>query len=295
MKKLILAALVAMVASCAPQKFEYDAAGNFEATEVIVSAEGNGKIMRLDAYQGDMLKAGAAVGYIDTTQLDLKRTQLTLAAKASKSRLQDIEKQIAGLKEQISAQKREMERTQKLLKSDAATQKQYDDYKSSVAVLESQLVAQQSTLERNNRGISDEVAAYGIEIDQIRDMIVKSIITSPIDGTLLEKYAQYGEYASIGKPLFKMADVVNMELKAYVTSSQLESIKLGQQVKVFADYGTQSSREYSGEIIWISDKAEFTPKNIQTKDERANLVYAIKVAVKSDGYIKIGMYGVINF
>lgn len=281
--------------ACQTTREDFDATGSFEAVEVIVSAEGDGKIMSFNVDEGDELIADEIVGYIDTTQLYLKREQLMITRSAIASRSQDISKQIAATTEQIQAQERELRRTKNLIKLDAATQKQYDDISSNIVVLKSQLVAQESTLQKNNRGISYEMRAYLAQVDQINDKINKAIITSPIKGTVIEKYAEYGEFAGYGRALFKVADVENMFLRAYITSGQLENVKLNQEVKLYSDYGTDFSREYKGRIVWIANKAEFTPKNIQTKDERANLVYAIKVALRNDGYVKIGMYGVLKF
>lgn len=291
--KFFICALLALV-SCKSTGFKYDASGSFEATEVIVSSEATGRLMKLGVEDGDKFTAGQEVGCIDTVQLYLKKEQLIVARRATQSREQDIAKQIASTEEQIVTQNRELRRVESLLKSDAATTKQRDDIESAIAVLQKQLVAQKSTLQNNNRGVSEEMKSYEVQIAQIEDQILKSHIISPITGTVLSKYAEQGEFTSVGKPLFKIADVENLFLRAYVTSPQLESLKLGQTVTVFADYGTDSTREYHGNIVWISDKAEFTPKNIQTKDERANLVYALKVAVKNDGFIKIGMYGTLN-
>lgn len=206
----------------------------------------------------------------------------------------DINKQIAATREQISKAEYEKKRTENLLKENAATQKQIDDIDSQIAVLQKQLEAQISTLQRGNASVTEESSAYEIQVAQLEDQLNKCRISSPINGTVLAKYAETGELAISGKPLFKVADIQNMFLRAYITADQLSQLKLGDKVKVFSDLGDDDRREYEGVITWISDKSEFTPKTIQTRDERANLVYAIKIAVKNDGYLKIGMYGEIK-
>ena len=269
-KYILLAATLFSLSSCGNKKGDYDASGTFEATEVIVSSEANGKIMQFNIEEGQLLKADEEVGCIDTLQLYLKKMQLLASGKAIASKSTDINKQIAATKEQIGKAEYERKRTENLLKENAATQKQIDDIDSQIAVLKKQLEAQISTLQRGNASITEESSAYEIQVAQLDDQLRKCHITSPICGTVLAKYAEAGELATQGKPLFKVADV---------------------QVKVFSDLGEDDRREYEGTITWISDKSEFTPKTIQTRDERANLVYATKIAVKNDGYIKIGMYG----
>jgi HlyD family secretion protein len=185
-------------------------------------------------------------------------------------------------------------RFEKLLQSNAANQKQVDDIKAHIALLEMQLAAQTESLENGNKSISGESSALEIQVAQVEDQLKKSIITSPISGTVLSKYAEQGEFAVQGKALFKVADISNMYLRAYITSDQITQVKIGESVKVFADFGKKEMREYSGTVTWISDKAEFTPKTIQTRNERANLVYAVKIAVKNDGYLKKGMYGQVR-
>jgi HlyD family secretion protein len=298
MKKLTYLTLLTIsffITSCGNGNKDMDASGVFEATEVIVSAEATGKILRFDIQQGALIKTDQIVGYIDTTQLYLKKMQIIQNVKSISSRRLNIEKQIAGIKQQILTAQKERERFNKLLGSNAATQKQVDDINSQIALLEKQLDAQSSTMENSNRSIEEDKSALQIQIEQIDDQLKKSKIITPIDGTVLVKYAELGELTSYGKALFKIADISNMFLRAYITSSQLSQIKNGQAVKVFSDFGEEDSREYSGKVVWISDKSEFTPKTIQTKDERANLVYAIKIAMKNDGYLKTGMYGELKF
>ncbi len=296
MKKYIAPVIaVMMIASCQNKRYHFDASGIFESTEIIVSAETTGKIMAFNLQEGETINAYSELGYIDTTQLYLSKMQLLSNMGAVKSRKQDISKQIAATEQQIETQKQELDRTERLLSAHAATEKQRDDIEAQIALLEKQLAAQLSTLEKNNLGINSESSALDIQVAAIEDQLVKSKIISPVEGTVLAKYAEPGEFASIGKPLFKIADLKLMILRAYITSGQLNSLKIGQKVTVYADYMDNDNRPYEGEVIWIADKSEFTPKTIQTRDERANLVYAVKVAVPNDGLIKIGMYADIIF
>jgi HlyD family secretion protein len=281
--------------SCHGSKIQSDASGTFEATEVIVSSEANGKILSFTGEEGSSLEAGQVIGTIDSTQLYLKKKQLLASVQAVQSRRPEISKQIASLQQQIATQKTEKHRFENLVKAGAANQKQLDDINSGLAVLEKQLIAQQSSLSTSDRGMIEDAAAFRAQIDQMNDQLAKCRIVNPLSGTVLTKYVEPNEVTAQGKPLYKIADTGNMKLRAYVTNGQLSEIKLGQTVKVYIDKGDSDMKEYSGKIEWISDKAEFTPKTIQTKDERANLVYAVKIAVKNDGLIKIGMYGEVKF
>jgi HlyD family secretion protein len=283
-----------LLSSCGNKNAQYDASGIFEVTEVIVSAQATGELMAFNVLEGKPVEANQPVGYIDTTQLHLKKMQFRASIKAVESRQHNVSRQVAALREQIAAQKTEQERFENLVKANAATQKQVDDITAQIAVLEKQLAAQTETLENSNRSISGETAGLLMQIAQIDDQIKKSLVASPISGTVLSKYAQQGEWAVQGKSLFKVADIGNMNLRVYITADQLTMLKIGQQVRVFADRGKSDRKEYAGTVTWISDKAEFTPKTIQTRDERANLVYAVKIAVTNDGYIKKGMYGEIR-
>ena len=284
-----------LLSACGNEKGKYDATGTFEATEVIVSSEASGKLMDFNVTEGDQLQQGKEVGYVDTVQLYLKKLQLQANTTTVRSRRQDIGKQIAAIKQQIVTQEREKKRWENLVKSNAGNQKQLDDINSQIAYLQKQLIAQTSTLENNNAGVNGESSSLEIQIAQLNDQLSKCHIISPINGTVLSKYAEKGELATPGKALFKVADIENMFLRAYITSDQLSKIKIGQKVKVFADYGGENVKEFPGTVTWISNKSEFTPKGILTKDERANLVYAVKVAVKNSGDIKIGMYGEVSF
>ena len=287
--------LVLLAASCVEGNKAYDASGVFESTEVTVSAEGNGKILSLDLQEGDRLEAGQIVGCIDTVQLHLSEIQLEASRRAVGSGRLDISRQIAALESQIGKQRQELDRFTKLEKAGASNRKQVEDIQAQIETLERQLAAQEESLNSSNRNVSGQADALEAQIEQIRDRIRKCVITSPVAGTVLAKYSEAGEFAALGRTLFKVADIDNIRLRAYITDDQLTALKLGQQVRVFADQGSSGRKEYAGTLIWISDKAEFTPKTIQTRDERANLVYAVKIAVENDGLIKLGMYGDIKF
>lgn len=269
----------------------FDATGTFEATEILVSSEVNGKIMELNIEEGDRLDAGAMLGYIDSTQLYLKKMQLAAGLRSVDVRKPDIRKQIAALEQQIATARTEQQRMENLVKAKAGNQKQVDDIVNNIKYLQKQLDAQYSTLNKTTGGADAEAEGILYQIMQLDDQLQKSRIVNPQAGTVLVKYAEPGEVTAAGKPLYKIADTDLLYLRAYITADQLSTLKQGQSVRVFADYGEGDRREYPGTITWISDKSEFTPKGIQTKDERANLVYAIKIAVKNDGYLKIGQYG----
>lgn len=269
----------------------FDATGTFEATEILVSSEASGKIMELNMEEGDRLDAGALLGYVDSTQLYLKKMQLAAGLRSVDVRKPDIRKQIAALEQQIATARTEQQRMENLVKAKAGNQKQVDDIVNNIKYLQKQLDAQYSTLNKTTGGADAEAEGILYQIMQLDDQLQKSRIVNPQAGTVLVKYAEPGEVTAAGKPLYKIADTDLLYLRAYITADQLSTLKQGQSVRVFADYGTDDRREYPGTITWISDKSEFTPKGIQTKDERANLVYAIKIAVKNDGYLKIGQYG----
>ena len=290
---LFLAALLPV--ACSNNKTDYDASGIFESTEVIVSSQVSGQLMEFTVTEGQQLQAHSYLGYVDTTQLYLKKQQLMASRTAVSSRSTSVPRQIASLKEQIATQKRELARFGNLVKLNAANQKQVDDIQSQLSVLEKQLAAQTELLVNNNEGISGESTALESQIAQIEDQLLKSRITSPIQGTVLTKYAEQGEFTAPGKALFKVSDMQQMYLRAYITSDQLTQLKQGQPVTVYADFGEDKMRTYPGTISWIADKAEFTPKTIQTRNERANLVYAVKIAVTNNGYLKNGMYGEVKF
>ena len=290
-KTLIILSATIMLASCTSEENAFDATGTFEAKEIIVSTGVGGKIIQLKAEEGDSLTANAIVGTIDTTQLYLRKLQLQAQIKAVLSKQPDINSQIAALQEQIKTANTEKMRIDNLVAAGVGTQKQADDIRSQIAVLQKQLDAQQTALQITSQSIYQEVAPLTMQIAQVDDQLVQSAILNPVKGTVLTLYAEQGEFTTPGKAIYKIADLSTMTLRAYITGSQLAQIKLGQQVTVKIDNGEKNYSELPGTIYWISEKAEFTPKTIQTKEERANLVYAIKVKVPNNGQIKIGMYG----
>ena len=290
-----LCSLLALFSACGNGAPKYDATGTFETTEVLVSAEASGRLLYFDIEEGMLLKAGEEVGVVDTVQLYLKKLQLEASLKSVEEQRPDILKQVAATKEQISAAQRERNRVANLLKVGAANQKQLDDAEDQLEVLRKQLVAQNSTLSNSHQSLTWQSSSVGIQVAQVEDQLKKCHITSPITGTVLAKYAEAGELTAMGTPLFKVADTEQMYLRAYITSEQLSQVKLGQKVTVFSDNATEEHKQYPGVVTWISDTSEFTPKTILTKNERANLVYAVKIAVHNDGLLKIGMYGGVEF
>lgn len=294
MKTSFIFPLALLAAACQSQT-EYNATGTFESTEIIVSAENSGKLFYLNAEEGMWFTSGTEVGLIDTVQPYLRKLQLEANMQSVNSQRPDIQKQIAAIQEQIATSRREQKRTQNLLKANAANQKELDDWSAQIALLQSQLEAQTSSLENNTASLTAQGKSIAVQIAQAEDNLRKCHIITPIDGTILAKYAEPGEFVSAGKPLFKIADMKHLFLRAYVTSSQLADITLGDAVTVFADFGDDIKSEYEGKITWIADEAEFTPKTILTDDERANQVYAVKIAVLNDGKIKLGMYGEVRF
>lgn len=292
---VLAGAVLVTAVSCKDTDGSNDASGTFEATEVMVSSEASGRIMALDIHEGGVLKAGQGCGLVDTLQLYLQKRQLETGVEAALSRRRDVETQTAYIKEQIEVNRREADRVRNLIAADAANTKQLDDITSSIKLLETQLAATEADIAQNNTIAEAEAASYRAQIAQVDESLRRCRITSPIEGTVLVKYAEAGELTAAGKPLFKIADLSRMNLRAYITASQLTSVRIGQKVRVFADSGEDGVREYEGTVSWISDQSEFTPKTIQTRDERANLVYAIKVSFINDGYVKIGMYGDLKF
>ena len=285
----------AFLFSCSNGNGDFDATGTFESEEIIVSSEAMGKLVMFQVEEGMQLKQNQIVGIVDTTQLHLKKKQLLASIKAVLSKQPDVETQLASLRKQIEAAEVEQKRIENLVKLDAATTKQLDDINSQLEVLRKQYNATKSSLTITKQGIQSETLPLTAQVEQIEDQIKKSYLINPIDGTVLTRYTKQDEITSTGKALYKIANLSEMTLRAYVSGDQLGEIKLGQKVKVFVDKGDGDQKEMNGEIYWVSPKAEFTPKTIQTKDERANLVYAIKVRVMNDGYLKIGMYGEIKF
>lgn len=290
-KIYVLAGVALMMVACGGNEKAYDATGTFEATETTVYAEQSGALLTFSVNEGDMIEAGKEVGLIDTTQTWLKIRQLDATKEVYQSQKPDMERQIAATRQQLSKAQQDEQRYRELVADGAAPSKMLDDASSQVKVLQKQLDAQISSLSTSTRSLDKQTVAANVQIEQLRDMLRKCHIVTPTKGTVLEKYVERGEFVAIGKPLFKIADTEQMFMRAYVTSAQLQNIRIGQQVKVFADYGDGQKKAYDGTVSWISSRSEFTPKTILTDDERADLVYAVKVAIKSDGYVKIGMYG----
>lgn len=283
--------LLMLLASCTNNRKDYDATGSFEATEILVSSEANGKIMELNINEGDQLKAGETVGYVDSIQIYLKKMQCSSQLRSVDIRKPDIQKQIAALEQQIATARSEQQRMKNLVQAHAGNQKQVDDITNNIKLLERQLDAQRSILAKSTDGIDADTKGITYQIMQLDDMLHKCRIVNPQSGTVLVKYAEPGEITATGKPLYKIADLENINLRAYITQSKLCKIKLGEEVTVHADSGDENKKAYKGRIVWISEKAEFTPKGVQTDDERANQVYAVKIAVHNDGSLKIGQYG----
>lgn len=288
---LIIAALLFVLSGCSNDKQKSDAYGNFEAVETIVSSESSGKINELNVEEGQIIEAEKIVGYIDTNQLYLKKLQLVQQKSTVRTKFKNVSAQISVLQEQKRVAIREKERIERLLKDNAATGKQLDDINGNIDVINKQI----SSIDMQNSTTNEELKGLDVQINQVADQLQKSSITNPVKGTVIIKFAEQGEVVNFGKPLYKIADISVMELRVYVSGSQLPEIKLGQKVKVLIDEGKTNYRTLEGEISWISSKAEFTPKIIQTKEERVNLVYAVKVKVVNDGSLKIGMPGEVMF
>lgn len=304
-KYLVLSAVIATALACNNQQVKSDASGTFEAEEVVVSSELAGRLVNFNVQEGAHIAKDSSVGYLDAEGISLQKEQVIASIEALGQKTLDVNPQVVLLEQQLAVQQsrlnnlqHEKQRIENLVKADAATKKQLDDISSQVEVSEremnvtkQQIAVQRNTVSTQNRSVLSETAPMQKRIAQLDDQLKRARIINPVDGTVLTKYAEAGEITSAGKALYKIADLSSLNLRAYVTGVQLPQIKLNQQVKVLIDEGEKKYKEYPGTIVWISDKAEFTPKTIQTKEERANLVYAIKVKVKNDGYLKIGMYG----
>ena len=284
MKKTAILLTAIILISCNKNSEKADAYGNFEATEITVSSESNGKIEFLNVEEGEQLKKGSLVGLIDTLQLHYNREQLKASIETVQSKSASVLSQINVLNEQLKTAKIEQTRIQNMYAENAATKRQIDEIDGKVKVIEKQI----SSVQSQNAPILNEIKSIKVQIEKLDDQIKKSKITNPVDGTVLTKYAEPSEITAFGKPLYKIANLNEMELRVYVTETQLAQIKIGQKVTVAID-ADNDTKKYEGNITWISAQAEFTPKVIQTKEERANLVYAVKVAVKNDGSLKIGM------
>ena len=293
MKRIVYIVAAMLAVSCGTEA-EFDAQGTFEATEVVISSEAAGRILSFNVEEGMRVEAGDVIAEIDSVQLHLQRSQLEAQLSALLNSRPDIQAQVASLREQIATLKVEQRRIENMLRDGAATQKQKDDIDAQIRILESQLSATLSTLNTNTSTINSNAEAIRVQISALDDRIAKCRVASPISGTVLVKYAQEGELATVGKPLVKIADLNNIYLRAYFTSDQLSRIKIGDEVTVTADFGGEERYDYEGRIAWISAESEFTPKTIQTADTRANLVYAVKIAVENDGRLKIGLAGEVK-
>lgn len=294
MKRIWCYGLLSLLAVGCGNRDDFDATGTFEATEVTVSAEANGRILCFDVEEGDSVEAAVPVGAIDTVQLYLQKLQLERQVASARSSRPDVRKQATALREQIAQQQTERRRVENLLKDGAATTKQLDDIDAQLKILQGQFDALLSTLHNNLASIDENSSAIELQIAQIEDRLSKCRIVSPVGGTVLAKYAEAGELAAVGRPLMKVADLGQVYLRAYFTSEQLSSLRLGQQVTVTAEFGGDERIDYPGRITWIASESEFTPKSIQTRNARANLVYAVKIAVKNDGRLKLGLYGEVK-
>lgn len=296
MKKfIILQGFILVLLSCNSGKKNFDASGTFESVETIVSSEVNGKILQFNLEEGQSINQGVIIGYIDTIQLYLKKKQLRSNINSLLSRQPEVAKQLASFQEQIFTAEREKRRIENLIKADAAGTKQLDDINAQISLLKKQLIALQSTLEINKNSINQDIVPLQIQIEQTQDLIEKSYILNLTKGTILSKYAEANEMTGVGKPLYKIANLDELIFRMYVSGEQLPILKLGQTISISIDAGNAEQKTIQGKISWISAEAEFTPKTIQTKDERANLVYAVKVLVPNDGSVKLGMYGEVAF
>ena len=288
---ILLITAIALLSACSGNKNRSDAYGTFESTEITISSESAGKIIWLKAEEGTQIKSGDPVALIDTVQLSLKREALIAEKKAASNKTDNITAQITVIEEQIKTAQVDKARLEKLFKDGAATQQQLDDINGMLAVYEKQI----SSIKTQNDPILNQLESYDKQIAQINDQIKRSHIINPVNGTVLTKYSEANEVVTIGKALYKIADLDSIYLRVYVSGSQLPSLKLEQKVKVLVDKNEKENKEYEGTISWISANAEFTPKIIQTKEERVNLVYAVKIKVKNDGTLKIGMQGEVKF
>lgn len=310
MKKIIFLSLpILFCISCNKKEKDFDATGIFEATEITVSAQASGEVQQLDITEGQSLDSGARVGQIDVYQLVQKQNELEAAKQqiyankaATDSRQLDLNKQLASLQQQISHAQRERQRLARLVQDGAVARKLLDDINDQISLLQRQLEATRDQFRSANASLADQIKGFqaqmkGVEAQQrqLERQIQNATIVAPKSGVMLEQLVKAGEFVGVGKPLFKLAQMDHLYLRAYVTSAQLKSVMLGQKAKVYADYGGGQQQEYVGKVAWISSRSEFTPKTIVTDDERADLVYAVKILIKNDGRVKIGMYGEVKF
>jgi len=292
---LYVALLLSGITSCKEEKKNYDASGSFEAVETLIAAEASGQLQKLNIEEGQSLDSGQVVGYIDSTQLHLSKLQLQQSKKTILSGRPQTNLQVESLKTELANAVSDRDRIDNLVKGGVASQKQLDDANAKISTLQARIKAQESSLEISTSSINEQGSGVDAQMREINDQLQKCVVVNPVKGTVLTKYAEQYEMAVLGKPLYKIADLSTIILRAYITGDQLQQVKTGQQVKVFTDDGKGGFNETDGVITWINDKSEFTPKTIQTKNERANLVYAIKVRVRNNGYLKIGMYGQVSW
>lgn len=306
---LMMIAGCVLITACTGKDHSFDATGTFEADEVVVSAELPGRITSLQVQEGQRLQKDSVAGWIDAENLQLQKEQVEANIEALSQKTVDVNPQIRLLQEQLAVQQsrldnllHEQTRIENLIRKDAATGKQLDDLKAQIDMQQKEMLVtkQQMQVQRNNaatqnRSILSEGRPLEKRIAQLNDQLKRAAILNPVDGTVTTRFAEPGEIVTAGKPIYKIADLSVVTLRAYITGTQLSQVKLGQPVTVLTDDGAKKYREYKGTISWISDKAEFTPKTIQTREERANLVYAIKILVNNDGYLKLGMYGEVKF
>lgn len=290
---LVFAALALVAAGCG-KNIEYDACGQVDATQVTVSAENAGRVLSMAVEEGEVVTAGQLLGALDSVQTYLQIMELRERIAGSSSRLVDIKKQGQPNLSQLENLQSEYERYSKLLEGNATTRKQVDDLTDKIAVLKAQIAAQTQSWERGNASVRSEVQGYEIQLARLEDQLAKCRIVAPVSGTVLTRYAETGEFVTLGKPLFKVADLDQTYVRAYFSSAQLSGLKLNDTVTVIPDDGTASPKRIQGRVIWISEQSEFTPKNIQTRDERADLVYAVKVAVPNDETLRLGMYAYVK-
>lgn len=296
MNKIVLTAFVlTTLAACNNGGTNSDASGTFEATEVIVSAEANGKLLEFRIEEGQSVKRGERIGFIDSTSLYLNKLQLIQNQRAILAGQQDVQTQLESLRKELTNAQADQRRTENLVKGQVASQKQLDDANLRIDVLKARINAQENLLNTGNSALREQSKTIAAQLNVIDDQLLRCRLVNPVDGTVLTKYSEAFEMTGVGKPLYKVADLSQLVLRAYVSNDQQSRMKIGQKVSVLVDDGGSSMRAYEGLVQWVSDKAEFTPKTIQTKEERANLVYAVKIAVKNDGLLKIGMYGEVKF
>lgn len=294
-KVLVLILLFTSLVACNNNGTNADASGTFEATEVIVSAEANGKLLEFRIEEGQSVKRGERIGFIDSTSLYLNKLQLIQNQRAVLAGQQDVKTQLESLRKELTNAQADQRRIENLVKGQVASQKQLDDTNLRIDVLKARIDAQENLLNTGNSALRGQSKTIAAQLNVIDDQLLRCRLVNPVDGTVLTKYSEAFEMTGVGKPLYKVADLSQLVLRAYVSNDQQSTMKIGQKVSVLVDDGGSSMRAYDGLVQWVSDKAEFTPKTIQTKEERANLVYAVKIAVKNDGLLKIGMYGEVKF